>query len=61
MTTAGEIVLGFVPLFGALLFALTWLIQLLTRIENRITRIEVFLQIRSTNHETVELNHEALG
>lgn len=61
MTTAGEIVLGFVPLFGALLFALTWLIQILTRLENRITRIETMMSIRTHKDPEAEGAHATLG
>jgi hypothetical protein len=32
------------PLIGALLFLLSWLIQILTRIENRVTRLEVMVE-----------------
>lgn len=39
-----DIMLGFGPLFGALLFCLAWLIQILTRIENRVTKLEVLIE-----------------
>lgn len=57
MSVAGEIILGFTPLFGALLFALTWLIQILTRLENRITRIETMMDLRSNIGPEIKGEH----
>jgi hypothetical protein len=41
---AAVIALG--PMLGALVVCLTWLIQTLTRIENRVTRLEVLVEHR---------------
>ena len=61
MTEAGEIVLGFVPLFGALMFALSWLIKILTGLENRLTVIETVMRIHKIRTDDSESGHEALG
>jgi hypothetical protein len=38
------LLISLAPLIGALLFLLSWLIQILTRIENRVTRLEVMVE-----------------
>ena len=43
MTPLGA-VLALGPMLGALAFCVAWLIQTLTRIENRVTRLEVMME-----------------
>ena len=48
-----DLVIGMAPLVGALLFAISWLIQILTRIESRVTKLEVLVSERlpTAHHE----------
>ena len=41
-----DVVISVGPLLGALVFCLSWLIQVLTRIENRVTKLEVLVDER---------------